>query len=285
MGDMQDGLVLEPGRFAPTAEDRRRLRHLPLLGEMGDEPGAQLIAAASVVSFAKDQEILREGAKPTAMLTVLNGKVALVAKSVPGPIPGSTLGSPSGSASGSAVEPVPSSSQGQYAVLGLLNPGDIVMPATVVETMPYPLSAIAIEPTRVASIPIAVVRAAMEQDPRFAAMLTRSAAESWRQAIGLLTDQRLLSAPQRFAAHLTRLAGGRRGRVCFEIGEDRKTLASLLGMTPENLSRTIGQLKAIGITLNGRRVEIADVAAAAAYAQNRAHGHVRGHGDETAPRN
>lgn len=269
MTEMQDSLILEPGRFAPTAEDRRRLRHLPLLGEMGDEPGAQLIAAASVVSIAKDHEILREGAKPTAMLTVLNGKVALVARSNPDSFPGSA----------------PAPSHCQYAVLGLLHPGDIIMPATVVEAMPYPLSAIAIEPTRVASIPIAAVRAAMEQDPGFAALLTRSAAQSWRQAIGLLTDQRLLSAPQRFAAHLTRLAGGRRGRVCFEIGEDRKTLASLLGMTPENLSRTIGQLRAIGITLNGRRVEIADVATAAAFAQSRPQGHNPGHGDEAAPHN
>jgi CRP/FNR family transcriptional activator FtrB len=277
MTEMQDSLILEPGRFAPTAEDRRRLRHLPLLGEMGDEPGARLIAAASVVSIAKDQEILREGAKPAAMLTILNGKVALVAKPA--------LGSSSDSASESPAGLTPSSSHGQQAVLGLLNTGDIIMPATVVEAMPYPLSAIAIEPTRIASIPIAVVRAAMEQDPRFAALLMRSAAESWRQAIGLLTDQRLLSAPQRFAAHLTRLAGVRRGRVCFEIAEDRKTLASLLGMTPENLSRTIGQLRSIGITLNGRRVEIADVATAAAYARSRPQGHMPGRGDEAAQRN
>ena len=243
---MQDSLALQSGRLAPTAEDRRRLRHLPLLGEIGDQPGAELIAAASVASIAKDREILREGTQPTALLTVLSGKVALAAKSAP---------------------------RTGYAVLGLLHPGDIIMPATVIEAMPYPLSAIAIEPTRIASIPIAAVRTAMEQDPSFAALLTRSAAESWRQAIGLLTDQRLLSAPQRFAAHLTRLAGGRRGRVCFEIGEDRKTLASLLGMTPENLSRTIGQLRSIGITFNGRHVEIADVAAAAAFAQNRPHAH------------
>src|SRR6185369_4284520 len=115
---------------------------LPLLGEMGDGPGAQLMATASVSSIAKDQEILREGATPTAMLTVLSGKVALAARSAP-----------------QSSRPQSSSGAG-YAVLGLLHAGDIVMPATVVETMAYPLSAIAIEPTRIASIPIEAVRAA-----------------------------------------------------------------------------------------------------------------------------
>ena len=46
-----------------------------------------------------------------------------------------------------SAEPVPAPSHCQYAVLGLLHPGDIIMPATVVEAMPYPLSAIAIEPS------------------------------------------------------------------------------------------------------------------------------------------
>ena len=236
---MQDGLILEPARSPPTAEDRRRLRHLPLLSDAADDAGAQLIAAASVILVVKDHEIVRQGAKPGALLTVLSGRAALIAKAAPD----------------------------QCTVLALLDPGDIVMPATVIQAMPYPLSAIATETTRIASIPIAEVRAAMSLDPGLAVMLAESAAEGWRQAIGQLKDQRLLSAPQRFAAHLVRLAGGRRGKVSFEIGEGRKTLASLLGMTPENLSRTIGQLRAIGVILNGRHVDIADVATVNAFAR------------------
>lgn len=231
-------MALEATQLPPTAEDRRRLRHLPLLGDSAEEAGARLIAVTSVINVAKDHEILREGARPSALLTILSGRVALVARGT----------------------------SDQNAVVSLLGPGSIVMPATALHPMPYPLSAIAIEATRIASIPICDVQAAMSCDPGLVGMLAQAAAESWRQAIGQLKDQRLLSAPQRFAAHLVRLAAGRRGRVSFEIGEDRKTLASLLGMTPENLSRTIGQLRELGVILNGRHVEIADVAAVAGFA-------------------
>ncbi len=237
MAEMQDGLALEAARFAPTAEDRRRLRHLPLLSDAAEVAGAQLLAAASILSVAKDQEIVREGAKPTALLLVLGGRVSLVAKTAPD----------------------------DSAVLGLLEPGSIIMPATMLQPAAYPLTAMAIEATRIASIPIGEVRSAMALDPRLATLLAQSVADTWRLAIGQLKDQRLLSAPQRFAAHLVRLAGGRRGRVAFEINEDRKTLASLLGMTPENLSRTIGQLRHIGVVLNGRHVEISDVATVAGF--------------------
>lgn len=252
MAEMQDSLVLEPGRFAPTAEDRRRLRHLPVLGDATDGSTAQLIAATSVISVAKDHEILREGAKPSALLAVLSGRVALVSNSA----------------------------HSQYAILDILDPLDIIMPATVLEPMAYPLSAVAIESSRIASIPLATVRAVMERDPALVALLTQSIAESWRRKVGQLKDQRLLSAPQRFAAYLMRLAGTRHGRTSFDIGEDRKTLASLLGMTPENLSRTIGQLREIGVVLNGRHVEIADVETVVAFSQCRG----RSHEDETARR-
>lgn len=236
MAEMQDGLALESARFPPTAEDRRRLRHLPLLSDAAEGAGAQLLAAASILSVAKDQEIVREGTKPTALLLILGGRASLVAKAAD-----------------------------QNAVLGLLEPGCIIMPATVLQPAAYPLTATAVEPTRIASIPIGEVRAAMAADPRLLTLLSQSIADNWQLAIGQLKDQRLLSAPQRFAAYLVRLAGGRRGQVAFDINEDRKTLASLLGMTPENLSRTIGQLRHIGVVLNGRHVEIGDVATVAGF--------------------
>ncbi|MND04697.1 transcriptional activator FtrB [compost metagenome] len=52
----------------------------------------------------------------------------------------------------------------------------------------------------------------------------------------------------------------------IELVDDRKTLASLLGMTPENLSRTIAQFRDRGVVVSGRLVSILDIAALAAFA-------------------
>ena len=56
------------------------------------------------------------------------------------------------------------------------------------------------------------------------------------------------------------------GAVEVELVDDRKTLASLLGMTPENLSRTIAQFRDRGVVVSGRLVSILDIAALAAFA-------------------
>jgi CRP/FNR family transcriptional activator FtrB len=52
----------------------------------------------------------------------------------------------------------------------------------------------------------------------------------------------------------TRCGGSRK----FSIPYDRRTLASLLGMTPENLSRCIGTLMEYGVTFKGREVNLTD---------------------------
>ena len=40
---------------------------------------------------------------------------------------------------------------------------------------------------------------------------------------------------------------------------DKRTLASLLGMTPENLSRAFGTLKPYGVVVDGARVTLTDL--------------------------
>jgi CRP/FNR family transcriptional activator FtrB len=51
----------------------------------------------------------------------------------------------------------------------------------------------------------------------------------------------------------------RRGdRDQFELIGEKRLLASLLGMTPENLSRAFGTLKSHGVALDGAKVTIED---------------------------
>ena len=50
--------------------------------------------------------------------------------------------------------------------------------------------------------------------------------------------------------------GGGAGPFDLPFGKAR--LASLLGMTPENLSRAFRNLQAYGVTVNGSRISITD---------------------------
>lgn len=226
----------------PTAEDRRRLRRLPLFTGASDATVQTLLARTPVNIVQRHQLAVREGAVPSSIMAVLSGRLSL-------------------STQMSGDQPV---------VLGIVSREELVMPGAAIVAAPYPLSARAIEETRIAVIPLAELWAATEGDHVFAMDLARLASGEWQALLAMLKDYRLRSAPQRFAAYLVRLAKslGRaeNGPAEVELADDRKTLASLLGMTPENLSRTIAQFRERGVTVTGRLVSIADVAALAAFA-------------------
>jgi CRP/FNR family transcriptional activator FtrB len=226
----------------PTAEDRRRLRRLPLFAGASDATLQDLLARTSVSVVQRHQLAVRESAIPSSVMAVLSGRLAL-------------------STQMSGEQPV---------VIGIVGREELVMPGAAIVASPYPLSGRAIEETRVAVVPLADLWAATERDRGFAMDLARLAGSEWQGLLAMLKDYRLRSAPQRFAAYLVRLAKDAghagSGAVEIELADDRKTLASLLGMTPENLSRTIAQFRERGVVVSGRLVSIADIAALAAFA-------------------
>ena len=226
----------------PTAEDRRRLRRLPLFNAANDATVQDILARTPISTVSRHQLAVREGTVPNSIIAVLSGRLAL-------------------STQISGEQPV---------VINIVGREEFVMPGAAIVASPYPLSARAVEETRIAIIPLPELWTAAEGDPGFAMDLARLASTEWQALLSMLKDYRLRSAPQRFAAHLVRLArtAGRSdsGPVEVELADDRKTLASLLGMTPENLSRTIAQFRDRGVTVSGRQVSIADVAALANFA-------------------
>jgi CRP/FNR family transcriptional regulator, transcriptional activator FtrB len=227
---------------APSAEDRRRLRRLPLFANASDVTIHDLLAFVPVAPVARNQLAAREGMTPNSLLTVITGRFALMTQ-----VPGA-----------------------QPQVVAMAGPGDLVMAAAAIGGTPYPLTARATEEGRIANFPLTALWAAAERDAGFGIDLARIACGEWRSIVNQLKDYRLRSAPQRFAAYLVRLAthSGQppEGAAEVELTDDRKTLASLLGMTPENLSRTIAQFRTRGVVVAGRSVTIADLGGLADFA-------------------
>jgi CRP/FNR family transcriptional activator FtrB len=228
---------------APSAEDRRRLRRLPLLAQASEATIHDLLAFAPIAVIARSQFAAREDTAPTSLLAVVGGRFILTAR-VAGREP---------------------------QVVAMAGRGELVMACAAISGTAYPLTARAVEDARVAGFPLATIQAAAERDQGFALGLARAACSEWHGMVGRLKDHRLRSAPQRFAAHLVRLAAAsgrpQSGGAEVELVDDRKTLASLLGMTPENLSRTIAQFRNRGVTVTGRMVSIADLAHLADFAE------------------
>ena len=53
----------------------------------------------------------------------------------------------------------------------------------------------------------------------------------------------------------------------FELQFEKRRLASLLGMTPENLSRSFNALRQYGVVVDGQNVNLTDMDALIAFAK------------------
>ncbi len=235
------GLDVSPEQ-PPTAEDRRRLRRLPLFAGASDATVQDLLARTPISVVQRHQLAVREGSIPNSVMAVLSGRLAL-------------------STQMSGEQPV---------VIGIVCREELVMPGAAIVASPYPLSARAIEetPHRRGS-----ARRPLGGDRTRPRLCHGPRAPGQRRMAGLLAmlkDYRLRSAPQRFAAYLVRLAKEaghvEAGTVEIELADDRKTSRQPARHDAENLSRTIAQFRERGVIVSGRQVSIVDLGALAAFA-------------------
>ena len=68
----------------------------------------------------------------------------------------------------------------------------------------------------------------------------------------------LASAVERLANYLL-VCQAKEGRATFTLPLEKQLLASLMGMTPEGLSRAFGSLKAYGVEVDGATVTLTNV--------------------------
>ena len=105
-------------------------------------------------------------------------------------------------------------------------------------------------------IPAQNIRDAFEKDDAFARAIVIELAGYFRAVVKEFKNLRLRTAVERLANWLLKYHKdqGATGRV--DIPYDKKTLASILGMTPENLSRALKALRRYGVENEGTQIEI-----------------------------
>ena len=118
------------------------------------------------------------------------------------------------------------------------------------------MSARTLEKSRIALIPSQDVRAIFDADGNFARAMVTELAQCYRSVIKAQKDLKLRTCSNGLR---TTCSGTRSmpaaGRSSSLISR-RRRLASVLGMTPENLSRAFKGLQPYGVTVIGTRVVI-----------------------------
>ena len=128
-----------------------------------------------------------------------------------------------------------------------------VAPAVILQ-MPYLVSAVALTPSRVLTIPAVVLLPLLDHDLDLARGMVDVLAGHWRLLIEQIQQLKLRSATQRLAAYLLELSGSRQGRhpIKIELLEPHRSLAARLGMTHENFSRAFVELREHGVKKTSR---------------------------------
>lgn len=211
-------------------EDTALVRNLALFSGMAQESFDSLRQVSYLQTFPPAIQLITEGEPADFLHVVVEGCVELYAQS-----------------------------NGRQTTMALVRPVATFILAAVLNDAPYLMSARTTEKSRVLLIPAGIIRAAMEADAIFARAIVHELALRYRGVIKAHKNHKLRTGVERLANFLLRQheAEGENGHLVLH--HDKKTLASLLGMTPENLSRAFGTLKPYGVEVDGPEIRIGRV--------------------------
>lgn len=209
--------------------DVSEVRDLPLFRDMSDENFETLIRGGYVQTFPPQVELITEGDHSDFLHIVTDGSVELFAEW-----------------------------NGRETMMATVRPISTFILAATIRDAPYLMSARTIEKTRLVLLPSMDVRAAFEVDNNFARAVVTELAQCYRAVVKNSKNIKLRTSIERLANYIIRQQHNNGGAAEFELKLEKRRLASFLGMTPENLSRSIKALRPYGVKIEGSRVLIAD---------------------------
>lgn len=213
--------------------DLPQVRALRLFESMSDSSFDALMQASYLQTFPAQLELIHEGEPADFLYVVIEGCVELFAKS-----------------------------NGREATMAMVHPVGTFILAAVLKDAVYLMSARTCDRSKVLLIPSQNVREALESDDGFARAIIQELASCYRGVVKEYKSLKLRTSVEQLANRLLRYNQERCDpNGTFELPYDKKTLASLLGMTPENLSRSFNTLKPYGVEVNGSQIRLTDIKA------------------------
>lgn len=209
----------------------REIRDLALFSQMADENFSALMRGAYVQNFPAQIELITEGDPSDFLHVVLSGSVDLF-----------------------------SAWNDRETSLATVRPISTFILAATIKDAPYLMSARTLEKSRIALIPSQDVRAVFDIDGNFARAIVTELAQCYRSVIKAQKDLKLRTSLERLANYLLRQQRRAIGAASFDLDFEKRRLASVLGMTAENLSRAFKGLQPYGLEVDGTRITITNQA-------------------------
>ncbi|QYX58471.1 helix-turn-helix domain-containing protein [Roseovarius sp. SCSIO 43702] len=207
------------------------IKRLHLFQGMRDAHFAALMRGAYVQNFPARIDLITEGEPSDFLHVTLSGSVDLF-----------------------------STWNGRETSMTTVRPVSTFILAATIKDAPYLMSARTLEKSRIALIPSQDVRAIFDVDGDFARAIVTELAQCYRTVVKAQKGLKLRTSLERLANYLLTQQRNADGGAVFELEFEKRHLASILGMTPENLSRAFKALQPYGVTVDGIRITISDQA-------------------------
>ncbi|HEX2842352.1 MAG TPA: Crp/Fnr family transcriptional regulator [Hyphomicrobium sp.] len=208
------------------------MRLTPLLGAVSEEVAQSLIGNQSVGVFKKGETLFQQGEAADAFFVVLGGWVKLY-RATP---------------------------DGNEAVVGVYRRGETFAEAAMFLGGRYPVNAEVVTDARLLRVDGRVLRRRIMEQPELSLSMLASASYHLKALVEQIEHIKLLSAPQRLADFLVRLAPVREGGATIELPYEKALIANRLGMKPESLSRALARLRPLGVSVDREHISVVDVA-------------------------
>nr|WP_276562393.1 cyclic nucleotide-binding domain-containing protein [Hoeflea prorocentri] len=207
-----------------------QVRSLELFESMSDSNFEKLMQAAYLQTFPAQLELITEGDPADFLYIVIEGCVELFART-----------------------------NGRESTMGMVRPVGTFILAAVLKDAVYLMSARTCQRCKLLMVPSENIRDAFQNDEAFARAIVIELASCYRVVVKEHKDLKLRTAVERLANRLLRYNIDQGENGAIELPHDKRTLASLLGMTPENLSRAFNTLKPYGVIVHGNRISLEDI--------------------------
>jgi CRP/FNR family transcriptional activator FtrB len=218
--------------------DWKIIRALPLFSGMSEANFEQLVGAAFLQRFPVHTTLITEGELPDFLHIVVDGSVEMY-----------------------------SSHNGRETTIEIMRPVTTFILAAVIRDAVYLKSARTLAPAQILMIPAQTVRDVFVCDANFARAIVNELAERYREVVRSLKNEKLRTSAERLANWILKTDAQQGHHRCVELMFDKRTLASRLGMTPENLSRNLALLAKYGVKNSGRDIVIEDSSALERFAK------------------
>ncbi|WP_339743743.1 cyclic nucleotide-binding domain-containing protein [uncultured Maricaulis sp.] len=219
-------------------EDCDSVRALSLFKDMDAAVFGELVSAAYLQRFPAQIDLIKEGDPADFLYIVVEGSVELYG-----------------------------SSNGRESTMAMVRPVSTFILAASIKDAPYLMSARTLEASKLLLIPSDDIRRAFATDDKFARAIVVELASCYRAVIKSMKNLKLRTSIERVANYILRMHARAGGSDTVELQVGKRNLASMLGMTPENLSRAFGALQAHGVSVDGRQITIEDAERLARYAK------------------